>query len=103
GRAIGWSDPGVVAVTRAANLLVNATPLGRREETPLRPAALPKEGAGIELVCGKGGTPLVRKARSFGLRVAAARAILVGPGGAALELWTEKSAPLQAMRQTLSP
>jgi shikimate dehydrogenase len=102
GRTVGWTDAGVVAITRAADVLVNATPLGRREEMPLRPAALPKEGAVIDLVYVTGGTPLVRKARSLGLHVADGWEILLAQGAAAFELWTGKSAPLEAMRQTLS-
>ena len=103
GRTIGWNDPGVVALTRAADVLVNATPLGRREEMPLRPAALPKQGAVIDLVYVTGGTALVRKARSVGLRVADGWEILLEQGAAAFELWTGKSAPRDAMRETLRP
>lgn len=103
GRTMGWNDPGMVALTRAADLLVNATPLGRREEMPLRPAALPKEGAVIDLVYVTGGTPLVRKARSLGLRTADGWEILLGQGAAAFELWTGKGAPIEAMRETLQP
>ena len=103
GRVMGWSDPGVVAITRAADVLVNATPLGRREEMPLRPAALPKSGAVIDLVYVSGGTPLVRKARSVGLRVADGWEVLLEQGAAAFELWTGKSAPRDVMRQTLQP
>ncbi len=103
GRTIGWHDPGVVGLTRAADVLVNATPIGRREEMPLRPAALPKEGAVIDLVYVTGGTPLVRKARSLGLRVADGWEILLEQGAAAFELWTGKSAPIAVMRDTLQP
>jgi shikimate dehydrogenase len=103
GRAVGWNDPGVVALTRAADVLVNATPLGRREEMPLRPAALPREGAVIDLVYVTGGTPLVRKARSLGLRTADGWEILLEQGAAAFGLWTGRSAPVEAMRETLQP
>src|SRR5438094_631052 len=68
GRKVRWGDPSVAALTRSADVLVNATPLGRREELPLRPAALPREGAANQLGYVSGGTPLVRKARSLGLR-----------------------------------
>ena len=103
GRTVGWNDPGTVGLTRAADVLVNATPLGRREEMPLRPAALPKEGAVIDLVYVTGGTPLVRKARSLGLRTADGWEILLEQGAAAFELWTGKRAPVDVMRETLQP
>jgi len=103
GKVVGWDDPGVVSLTRSADVLVNATPLGRREEMPLRPAALPKQGAVIDLVYVTGGTPLVRKARSLGLRTADGWGVLLWQGAIAFELWTRKSAPLDAMRDTLTP
>src|SRR2546428_10925391 len=65
GRKVRWGGPSVAALARSADGLVNATPLGRRGEMPLRPAALPREGAVIDLVYVTGGTPLVRKARSL--------------------------------------
>ena len=103
GSTSGWSDRGVMSLTRAADVLINATPLGRREEMPLRPAALPRAGAVIDLVYVTGGTPLVRKARSLGLRTADGWEILLEQGAAAFELWTEKRAPIEAMRETLHP
>jgi len=63
GKVIAWDDVAVPGLVRAADLLVNATPLGRRDEMPIRPAALPRDGAVIDLVYVTGGTPLVRKAR----------------------------------------
>jgi shikimate dehydrogenase len=103
GNVIAWSDPAVPVLTRAANLLVNATPLGRKEEMPVRPAALPKEGAVIDLVYVTGGTPLVRKARSLGLPTVDGWAVLLAQGALSFEVWTGKAAPLAAMRDTLAP
>jgi shikimate dehydrogenase len=103
GRVLAWDDPSVPTVTRSADLLVNATPLGRHEEMPLRPAALPKAGAVIDLVYVTGGTPLVRKARSLGLPTVDGWEILLGQGAISFLLWTGQSAPLDAMRETLQP
>jgi shikimate dehydrogenase len=103
GRVIDWSDPGWPARVRAADLLVNATPLGRKEEMPLRPNALPEHGAVLDLVYVSGGTPLVRKARALGLRTADGWGILLAQGAASFRAWTGKAAPLAAMRETLSP
>jgi shikimate dehydrogenase len=101
GRVVAWSDPSWLRSARSADLLLNATPLGRREEMPLRPNALPRGGAVIDLVYVRGGSPLVRKARSLGLRTADGWGILLAQGARAFEIWTGKTAPLQAMRQTL--
>ncbi len=101
GRVVAWTDPSWPRSARSADLLLNATPLGRREEMPLRPNALPRGGAVIDLVYVRGGTPLMRKARSLGLRVADGWAILLAQGARSFEIWTGKPAPLEAMRQTL--
>jgi len=103
GTVVAWTDPSVPALTRAADLLVNATPLGRHEEMPLRPAALPREGAVIDLVYIRGGTPLVRKARSLGLRTVDGWEVLLQQGAMSFLQWTGMAAPLDAMRQTLDP
>ena len=101
GRVVAWDDPSWSKQTRSADLLLNATPLGRRDEMPLRPNALPKDGAVIDLVYVTGGTPLVRKARSLGLPTADGWGILLAQGARSFETWTGKPAPLEAMRQTL--
>jgi shikimate dehydrogenase len=103
GRVIAWSDRALPALLRHADLLLNATPLGRREEMPIRPAALPKDGAVIDLVYVKGGTPLIRKARSLGLRTADGWGVLLAQGARSFEVWTGRAAPLDAMRETLEP
>jgi shikimate dehydrogenase len=103
GKTVAWTDRSVPAISRAADVLVNATPLGRHEEMPLRPAALPREGAVIDLVYVTGGTPLVRKARSLGLRAVDGWEILLAQGAAAFLMWTGRAAPLEAMRETLQP
>ena len=103
GRVIAWSDSALPGYVRSADLLLNATPLGRREEMPIRPAALPKEGAVIDLVYVTGGTPLIRKAKSLGLRTADGWSVLLAQGARSFEVWTGKTAPLDAMRETLAP
>lgn len=103
GRVTSWGSPDVAKLARAADVLVNATPLGRREEMPLRPNALPRHGAVVDLVYVTGGTPLVRKARSLGLRVVDGWEILLQQGALSFEAWTGRRAPLEAMRETLRP
>jgi shikimate dehydrogenase len=101
GRALAWDSAEWPALVRAADLLVNATPLGRREEMPLRPNALPTSGAVIDLVYVAGGTPLVRKARSLGLRTADGWLVLLAQGARAFEIWTGRPAPINDMRAAL--
>jgi len=103
GRTVRWDDPSVASLTRGADVLINATPLGRREEMPLRPAALPGAGSVIDLVYVTGGTPLVRKARSLGLPTVDGWEILLSQGATSFLLWTGQSAPREAMRETLQP
>ncbi len=102
GHVVAWSEPAWQQQVRSANLLVNATPLGRREEMPLRPNALPKDGAVIDLVYVAGGTPLVRKARSLGLRIADGWGVLLAQGARSFEIWTGLPAPVDAMREALA-
>ena len=103
GRVIAWDDTSLHGLVRGADLLVNATPLGRRDEMPIRPAALPRAGAVVDLVYVAGGTSLVRKARSLGLRTADGWEILLAQGARSFEAWTGQAAPLSAMRETLQP
>ena len=98
GRVMAWDDPAWPALVRSADLLLNATPLGRREEMPLRPNALPTTGAVIDLVYVPGSTPLVRKARSLGLATADGWRVLLAQGAQSFEIWTGQPAPLEAMK-----
>jgi len=101
GSVIAWDSPEWPALARTADLVVNATPLGRRDEMPLRPNALPQTGAVLDLVYVAGGTPLVRKARSLGLRTADGWTVLLAQGARSFEIWTRLPAPVDAMRAAL--
>jgi shikimate dehydrogenase len=70
---------------------------------PLRPAALPRDGAVIDLVYVTGGTPLARKARSLGLRTVDGWQVLLDQGALSFEKWTGRTAPVSVMRETLQP
>jgi len=101
GDVLAWPDPAWPRLVRKSDLLINATPLGRHEEMPIRPAALPRDGAVIDLVYVEGGTPLVRKARSLGLPTADGWSVLLSQGALAFEWWTGLPAPREPMRETL--
>jgi shikimate dehydrogenase len=98
---LAWSDPQWTVLARHADLLLNATPLGRRGEMPLRPGQLPPRGAVVDLVYVQGGTPLVRRARQLGLRCADGWSVLLAQGAAAFQAWTLRPAPVDAMRAAL--
>ena len=101
GRVLGWGDPAWRALVRHADVLLNATPLGRRGEMPVRPASLPPRGAVVDLVYVEGGTPLVRRARGLGLRCVDGWSVLLAQGAAAFQAWTSRPAPVEAMREAL--
>src|SRR5215467_5226924 len=102
GRVIEWADPLWPSLVRHADLLLNATPLGRRGEMPLRPAYLPPRGAVIDLVYATGGTPLIRRSRQLGLRCVDGWAVLLAQGAASFQAWTSLPAPVGAMRSALA-
>jgi shikimate dehydrogenase len=102
GRVVHWGDPAWAGLARHADLVLNATPLGRRGEMPMRPAHLPPRGAVIDLVYVDGGTPLVRRARSLGLRCIDGWSVLLAQGAASFQAWTGRPAPIEAMRAALT-
>ena len=88
-------------MARGADLLLNATPLGRQQELPLPLDELPASGAVVDLVYSAAGTPLVSAARDRGLPCADGWTVLVAQGAAAFEAWTGLPAPIDAMRAAL--
>lgn len=101
GEVLSWRMPEWRARVRHADLLLNATPVGRLGDMPLRPGYLPPRGAVIDLVYVSGGTPLVRRARQLGIRCVDGWSILLAQGAAAFETWTGRPAPLEVMRAAL--
>jgi shikimate dehydrogenase len=101
GETRAWDGRSWWPLVRDADLLLNATPLGRRGELPLPAGYLPRAGAVIDLVYTTEGTPLVNTARQQGLRSVDGWSILLAQGAAAFEAWTGRPAPLAAMRAAL--
>lgn len=85
---------------RAADLVVNCTPLGRQGEAVIRPADLPRKAV-VDLVYVKGGTPLVAAAKAAGLPAADGWTVLLAQGAASFTAWTGLPAPLEAMREAI--
>ncbi len=85
----------------AADLVVNATPLGLNPDDPLPLAAdgLKRIGpdAVLDLVYARGGTKLVRQAAEGGARAADGRGVLVAQGAAAFKHFLKVDAPVEIM------
>ncbi|HSV61819.1 MAG TPA: shikimate dehydrogenase [Chthoniobacterales bacterium] len=85
------------------DLLVNATPLGlrRRDALPITARLLAPHLMVYDTVYARGETALVSEARAAGARAANGLSMLLHQGALAYEIWFERSAPLDAMRNAL--
>jgi shikimate dehydrogenase len=97
---LAWDDPAWHRLAASADVLVNATPLGRQGEPALPPGVEPA-GAVVDLVYAPGGTPLTALAASLGRPCADGWSILVAQGAAAFAAWTGRPAPIAAMTAAL--
>lgn len=76
------------AAAEHATLVVNATPVGLRDDTlPIEVHALPKSSAVLDLAYRIGQTALVRDAKARGLRAMDGLTMLVEQGALAFERW----------------
>ena len=101
GKVLPWERQEWRDAARGCDLLVNATPLGRRGEIAVADEDLPRDAAVLDLVYARGGTPLVAAARDRGNRCADGWTVLLAQGAASFEAWTGRTAPVEAMRQAL--
>jgi shikimate dehydrogenase len=86
----------------AADLLINATPVGTGSDESLVPAELLRADlAVLDLVYRPDPTRLVREAWAAGATAESGAAILLGQAWRSLELWLGTPAPVQAMRAAL--
>jgi shikimate dehydrogenase len=87
----------------AADLLVNATPVGTGSNDSPVPAGLHRSDlAVLDLVYRPSPTRLVRDARAAGAPAEAGAGVLLGQAWRSLELWLGRPAPLEAMRAALA-
>lgn len=94
------ADPASSA--REATLVVNATPVGMRDDgMPLDPKLLGPDAAVLDLVYRAGETAWVRAARARGCRAADGLRMLVEQGAAAFERWFGVPADREAMWNAL--
>lgn len=87
------------------DLVLNATSLGLRREDPLPFSdsrfSLEQTAAVYDMIYRPAETPLLRQARSVGLRCANGLGMLLYQGAKALEIWTGQKPPLPIMRRAL--
>ncbi len=87
---------------RAADLLVNATPIGTgTEETPVPAELLRAEMAVLDLVYRPSPSRLVRDARAAGAWARGGAGMLLRQAALSFSLWTEREAPIDVMREAL--
>lgn len=92
-RAVDW--PGADAV--AADVVVNATPIGMGDDPRLPVEPVPDQWI-VDLVYHPLRTPLLARAETVGAHPIGGLGMLVHQAALAFELWTGIAAPLEAMR-----
>lgn len=100
--ALELRPPALVEAARAADLLVNATPVGMwpRTDASIWPTGvpLPAHLTVFDLVYVPRETRLLAQARAAGAGPIGGLDMLVSQGARAFELWTGESAPVEVMR-----
>jgi len=87
-----------------ANLLVNATSVGLKKSDPtlVSRSTFPKRPILVyDLIYGRKKTKLVSLARRLGHRTVEGETMLLHQGAKALEIWTNRKAPIGVMRKAL--
>ena len=100
-RALPLTTESLVESARAADLLVNATPMGMwpRVDGSIWPdgAPIPAHLTMFDLVYNPLETRLLRQARQAGAHAIGGLGMLVGQGALAFEMWTGQPAPVEVM------
>jgi shikimate dehydrogenase len=97
--AIPFEQPAIEEALASADLVVNATPVGRDgESSPLDPAAIDARHVVVDLIYHPETTPLVRSARERGAAAFNGVGMLVHQAALSFEAWTGVDAPIDAMR-----
>jgi shikimate dehydrogenase len=91
--AVRWEDIGAEA--RAAEVVVNATPLGLSGREPLPPLGLGRGQVAVDFVYGD--TGFATAARERGARLISGEDLLVRQGALAFTLWLGRPAPEAVM------
>lgn len=107
----GWHDVRMVSrddwarlpeLLAAADLVVNATPIGTMSDKSPVPAPALRPTLGVlDLTYRPSPTRLVRNARGVGAPARAGAGVLLRQAAMSFEVWTERAAPLSVMRDAL--
>ena len=99
---VASTAPAVADAVAAADLVVNATPIGlTSDDVPVAVDALPPRAAVLDLVYRRGETPWVRQARAQGRRAADGLPMLVEQGALAFTFWLGVEPDREAMREAV--
>jgi shikimate dehydrogenase len=106
GRYLPWGERALPGVLAQAAVVINATPLGMGDlvgQSPLPDTATLSPGCvACDLVYHPVHTEFLRRARALGALVVTGLEVLLWQGVFALERWTGRKAPVEAMRQALA-
>jgi len=102
-QAIPWEEAAIRFQIAHLDLIVNATPLGlnRSDPSPIPARLLAPHLMIYDTVYREGRTPFVSAAIEAGARAANGLAMLLYQGALAFEIWFEREAPIEAMREAL--
>jgi len=102
-QAIPWEEAAIRFQVAHLDLIVNATPVGlnRSDPSPIPARLLAPHLMVYDTVYREGRTPFVSAAIEVGARAANGLAMLLHQGALAFEIWFEREAPIEAMREAL--
>jgi len=106
GAAIAWDESALRNALCAADVLVNATPIGMHPHheapPPVPPECLRGEMLVYDMVYNPAATRLLREARQRGCRAIGGLRMLVLQGAAAFGIWTGCQAPVEVMQRAVA-
>jgi shikimate dehydrogenase len=94
-RVCDWNEASAEA--EAADVIVNATPIGMREGDPLPGASFNSGQVVVDLIYDPPSTEMVERARSAGADAWGGLGMLVHQAAAAFRIWTGQDPPLETM------
>jgi shikimate dehydrogenase len=102
-QAIAWDETAIRFQVANLDLIVNATPLGlnRSDASPIPARLLAPHIMVCDTVYSEDRTPFVSAAIEAGARAANGLSLLLHQGTLAFEIWFERQAPIETMRQAL--